>query len=68
MTEAEVIYERFVNYEWNSVSEALKQSIIKAINEALLQTAVSSCSCNDLIDIDYKIKKCMDCGKTFHFE
>lgn len=42
MTKAEEIYERFVNYEWNSVSESLKDSIIKAINEALVQTAVSS--------------------------
>jgi hypothetical protein len=68
MTEAELIYERFVNYEWNSVSESLKDSIIKAINEALLQTSVSSCSCNDIIDVDYKLKKCIDCGKFFHLE
>lgn len=34
----------------------------------LLQTAVSSCSCNDIIDVDYKLKKCIDCGKFFHLE
>ena len=37
MTEAEKIYERFVNYEWNDVSDGLKESILKAINEALKQ-------------------------------
>ena len=37
MTEAEKIYERFVNYEWNEVSDSLKESILKAINEALKQ-------------------------------
>ena len=34
MTEAEKIYHRFVNYEWNEVSDSLKESILKAINEA----------------------------------
>ena len=37
MTELEKIYERFVNYEWNEVSDSLKESILKAINEALKQ-------------------------------
>jgi hypothetical protein len=37
MTEAEKIYERFVNYEWNEVSDSLKESILKSINEALKQ-------------------------------
>ena len=35
MTEAEKIYERFVNYEWNEVSNSLKESILKAIEYAL---------------------------------
>ena len=35
--EAEKIYERFVNYEWNEVSDSLKESILKSINEALKQ-------------------------------
>jgi len=37
MTEAEKIYHRFVNYEWNKVSNSLKGSILEAINEALRQ-------------------------------
>ena len=37
MTKAEKIYERFVSYEWNEVSDSLKESILKAINEALKQ-------------------------------
>ena len=32
---AEQIYERFVNYEWNEVSDNLKITILNAINEAL---------------------------------
>ena len=35
MTQAEKIYERFVNYEWNEVSNSLKESILKAIEYAL---------------------------------
>lgn len=32
---AEEIYHRFVQYEWNEVSEGMKKSILNAINEAL---------------------------------
>ena len=35
MTEAEKIYERFVKNEWNEVSTSLKESILKAIEQAL---------------------------------
>jgi hypothetical protein len=35
MKKAEEIYHRFVNYEWNEIGEAMKVSIIKAIDEAL---------------------------------
>ena len=35
MKEAENIYHRFVNYEWNKVSTSLKESILKAIEQAL---------------------------------
>lgn len=33
---AEEIYHRFVNYEWNDVSEGLKKSILEAIETALI--------------------------------
>jgi len=32
---SEEIYHRFVNYEWNDVGDALKKSIIEAIETAL---------------------------------
>ena len=35
MTKAEEIYHKFVNYECNEVGNGLKDSIIKAIDEAL---------------------------------
>ena len=34
---AEEIYHRFVNYEWNDVSEGLKKSILEAIETALTE-------------------------------
>lgn len=34
---AEEIYHRFVNYEWNNVSEGLKKSILEAIETALTE-------------------------------
>ena len=34
-TQAENIYDRFVNYERNEVSKSLKESILKAIEQAL---------------------------------
>jgi hypothetical protein len=37
MTQAEEIYHRFVQYEWNEISDSMKKSIIDAINEALLK-------------------------------
>lgn len=35
MNKAEEIYHRFVQYEWNDISDSLKMSIIRAINEAM---------------------------------
>ena len=37
MTEAEMIYHRHVHYEWNDVSKSLKNSIIHAIEVALIR-------------------------------
>ena len=36
MTKAEKIYERFIYYEWDKVSDSLKENILRAINEALI--------------------------------
>jgi hypothetical protein len=41
MTKAEEIYHRFVQYEWNEISDSMKKSIIDALNEALRQPVVS---------------------------
>jgi hypothetical protein len=73
MTKAEEIYERNVNYEWNGVSMALKHSIIKAINEALLQTAVVgqserfNCFKDCFPTSDYKCFSQCDSCKTSNF-
>ena len=33
MTKAEEIYHRLVQYEWNEIGDAMKKSILDAINE-----------------------------------
>jgi hypothetical protein len=73
MTEAEKIYERFVNYEWNEVSESLKESILKAINEALKQgqslpidsvVRFSECKCDqECKHLDCSVIKCKQGNK-----
>ena len=69
MTKAEEIYHRFVQYEWNEIGEGMKKSILDAINEALRQPPVSGmCSGCDWINIDYKVCKCVKCGKTKQFD
>ena len=49
MTKAEEIYHRFVQYEWEEISDTMKKSILDAINEALIQpTVISSvCTCKN---------------------
>ena len=59
MTQAEEIYERFVQYEWREVDEQLKKSIIEAINQALHIHGVSGKAqhCPYCGSLDWTIKE-----------
>tara|TARA_R110001599_G_scaffold104793_1_gene265674 strand:+ start:331 stop:516 length:186 start_codon:yes stop_codon:yes gene_type:complete len=60
MTKAEKIYERFVNYEWSEVSDSLKESTLKAINEALCDV----CNNDQVLETeDGYIVDCPRCNK-----
>lgn len=48
--EAELIYERFVNYEFNEINDRLKITIIQAINEALNTTMTKQKTLSDLVN------------------
>ncbi|MCP4336264.1 MAG: hypothetical protein GY679_00215 [Mycoplasma sp.] len=64
MTEAEEIYHRFVNYECNAVSDGLKESILKAINEALTQGSAFLLTKRELEKLANEIK--WFCERTEH--
>lgn len=61
MTQEEEIYHRFVNYEWNKVSDNLKESILKAISEALKQGNKNSIS----PVVSVSVFECPVCGKDW---
>ena len=40
MTEAEKVYQRFVNHEWDEVPDNLKEILLKGINEVLIVRSI----------------------------
>lgn len=51
----------------NKTISGLKGRITRLENELNQSKKISDCSCWDIIDIDFGVKKCMGCGKMFNF-
>lgn len=65
-----VIDNRYPKSENDKVSDfEMYQTLIEAMNQVLRQPPVSGmCSGCDWIDIDYKVRKCVKCGKSEQFD